>query len=136
MGKYNGKKWSQIWILLLIKGVKSSRKQSFIFNQFCLLAGFSPTRPSGPSWSVSQHVRLFMLRSQILGSFESTKTNEVNLHGFCTNSILKWLRLGLRVYECKKNDKKCKHSIGRTLVQHVFCQEISKKSVRENWTFF
>ena len=27
------------------------------------------------------------LRSQILGSFEITKTNGVNLHGFCTDSF-------------------------------------------------
>ena len=40
-----------------------------------------------------------MLRSQILGSFEITKTNKVNLHGFfCTDSFLKLLKLGLRVY--------------------------------------
>ena len=30
-----------------------------------------------------------MLRSQILGSFEITKKNEVNLHCFCTDSFLK-----------------------------------------------
>ena len=29
------------------------------------------------------------LRSQILGSSEITKTNEVNLHGFCTDSFFK-----------------------------------------------
>ena len=37
------------------------------------------------------------LRSQILGSFEINKTNEVKLHGFCTHSFSKWLKLGLRV---------------------------------------
>ena len=37
-----------------------------------------------------------------MGSSEITKTNEVNLHGFCTDSFLKWLKLGLRVYKCKK----------------------------------
>ena len=45
-----------------------------------------------------QWTELDMLRSQILGSFEITKTNEVNLHTFCTDSFLKWLKLGLRVY--------------------------------------
>ena len=34
--KTNGKKWSQIWILLLIKDVKSPCKKSLIFNEFCL----------------------------------------------------------------------------------------------------
>ena len=36
LGKTNRKKWSQIWILLLIKGVKSPRKKSLIFDKFCL----------------------------------------------------------------------------------------------------
>ena len=35
-GKLNGRKWSQIWIYLLIKGVKSPRTKSFIFDKFCL----------------------------------------------------------------------------------------------------
>ena len=30
-----------------------------------------------------------MLRSQILGSFEFAKTNEVNLHGYCDESFSK-----------------------------------------------
>ena len=48
-----------------------------------------------------QSVKILKLRSQILGSFEITKTNEVNMHGFCTDSFFKWLiklNLGLRVY--------------------------------------
>ena len=37
LGKSNGKKWSQIWKLLLIKGVKSPRKKKFlVFGKFCL----------------------------------------------------------------------------------------------------
>ena len=32
------------------------------------------------------------LRSRILGSSEITKTNEVNLHSFCFDSFLKWLK--------------------------------------------
>ena len=35
---------------------------------------------------------------QILGSFEFTKTNEVNLHCYCAESFFKLLKLGLRVY--------------------------------------
>ena len=31
----------------------------------------------------------YILRSQILGSSEITKTNLVNLHGFCTDTFLK-----------------------------------------------
>ena len=34
--KTNENKWSQIWILLLTKGVKLSRKKSLIFDKFCL----------------------------------------------------------------------------------------------------
>ena len=34
--KTNGKRWSQIWILYLIKGVRSPHKKSFIFNEFFL----------------------------------------------------------------------------------------------------
>ena len=36
LGITNWKKWSQIWILLLIKGVKLPRKKSLIFDKFCL----------------------------------------------------------------------------------------------------
>ena len=36
LGKTNGKKWSQIQILLVIKGIKSPRKKSLIFDKFCL----------------------------------------------------------------------------------------------------
>ena len=35
LGKTIGKKWSQNWILLLIKAVKSPRKKSLIFDKFC-----------------------------------------------------------------------------------------------------
>ena len=35
-GKTNEKKWSQIWILLLIRGVKSPRNLFLIFDKFCL----------------------------------------------------------------------------------------------------
>ena len=41
-------------------------------------------------------------RSGILGSAEITKTNEVNLHGFCADAFLILLKLGLRVYLWKK----------------------------------
>ena len=40
MGKNNGKKWIQIWILLLIKGVKLPRKKKWFLTNFALLAGF------------------------------------------------------------------------------------------------
>ena len=42
LGKSNGKKWSQIWNLVLIKGVKLPRKfLFFLFSaNFALLAGF------------------------------------------------------------------------------------------------
>ena len=40
-GKTNEKKWSQIWILLLIKGVKSLRKKVWFLTIFALLAGLS-----------------------------------------------------------------------------------------------
>ena len=33
LGKSNGKKWSQIWKLLLIKGVKLLRKKKFVFGR-------------------------------------------------------------------------------------------------------
>ena len=36
LGKSNEKRWSQIWILLLIKGVKLQRNKRLIFNKFCL----------------------------------------------------------------------------------------------------
>ena len=36
-GKRNGKKWSQILKLILIKGVKSPRKKKCFFGEFCLL---------------------------------------------------------------------------------------------------
>ena len=39
-----------------------------------------------------------MLRSQILGSSEITKINEVGLHGSYSDTFLKLLMLGLRVY--------------------------------------
>ena len=39
LGKSNGKKWSQIYQLLLIKGVKSPRKKKFVFRaNFALLS--------------------------------------------------------------------------------------------------
>ena len=37
---------------------------------------------------------LCMLRSGIPGSSENTETNEVNLHGFWTNTFQKWIKLG------------------------------------------
>ena len=37
---------------------------------------------------------LYMLRSGILGSSENTETNEVNLHGFWTDTFQKWIKLG------------------------------------------
>ena len=36
LGKSNGKKWSEIWKLLLIKGVKLLRKKKFFFDKFWL----------------------------------------------------------------------------------------------------
>ena len=36
LGKSNGKKWSQIWKLLLIKGVKLPRKKNWFLGDFCL----------------------------------------------------------------------------------------------------
>ena len=39
LGKSNGKKWSQIWKLLLIKGVKSPRKKKF-FTDFFLFVHY------------------------------------------------------------------------------------------------
>ena len=36
LGKNNGKKWSQILKLLLIKGVKLPRKKKLFFGKFCL----------------------------------------------------------------------------------------------------
>ena len=38
-----------------------------------------------------------MLRVGILGSSENTKTNEVNVHGFCTVTFFNWLKVGLRI---------------------------------------
>ena len=35
LSKSNGKKWSQFWKLLLIKGVKSPRIKKFFFSEFC-----------------------------------------------------------------------------------------------------
>ena len=35
-GKSNGKKWSQIWKLLLLKGVKSPHNKKKIMGEFCL----------------------------------------------------------------------------------------------------
>ena len=41
LGKSNGKKRSQIWTVLLIKGVKSPRQKNFVFGWFFLYwAGF------------------------------------------------------------------------------------------------
>ena len=57
---------------------------------------------------------------------------------FFTDSFLKWLKLRLRVYKRKKIYIYIyiyNQSIGRTLVQHVFCKEISKKCVRKNHNF-
>ena len=42
LSKSNGKKWSQIWKLLLIKGVKSPRKKSFIW-WICICWPSSPS---------------------------------------------------------------------------------------------
>ena len=42
------------------------------------------------------------LRSQVLGSFEITKTNEVNLHGFCTDSFLKLFKIKNTLEEEKR----------------------------------
>ena len=39
-GKNNGKKWSLIWKLLLINGVKSPRKKKFFLANFALLERF------------------------------------------------------------------------------------------------
>ena len=36
LGKINGKKWSQVLKLVLIKGVKLQRKKRFVFGEFCL----------------------------------------------------------------------------------------------------
>ena len=44
----------------------------------------------------------FMLRSGILGSSGNTKTNEVNLHVFFTDTSFNWLKVGLSKYLCKK----------------------------------
>ena len=36
LGKNNGKKWYEIWKLLLVKGVKSLHKKSLFLGEFCL----------------------------------------------------------------------------------------------------
>ena len=36
LGNSNEKKWSQIWKLLLIKGVRLPRKEKFVLGEFCL----------------------------------------------------------------------------------------------------
>ena len=51
LGKTNGKKWSHIWILLLIKSVKSSQKKVKFSTNFALLAGFFWYRCYYPHWS-------------------------------------------------------------------------------------
>ena len=65
-----------------------------------------------------------MLRSGIQGSSENTKTNGVNPRGFCTDTFLNWLIVGLSKYSCKtkKKKKNLSYSIGR---RHVFCLKIS-----------
>ena len=40
IGKSSGKKWSRIWKLLLIKGVKSTHKKNLFFSEFCLSSIF------------------------------------------------------------------------------------------------
>ena len=42
------------------------------------------------------------LSSGILGSSENSKTNEANLHGFCTDTFLNWRKVDLRIYLGKK----------------------------------
>ena len=87
LGITKRKEWSEIWILLLIKGLKLPPKKKLIFDDFflqsgyfvigvtirigremlCLpYAGFSPTRPSGPSWSRSRDVCMFVCLSVFL----------------------------------------------------------------------
>ena len=58
-----------------------------------------------------------MLRSGILGSSKNTKTNEVNMHGFCTYTFLRWLKVVLRIYINAKNGR---YSIGRIMVGNFF----------------
>ena len=41
----------------------------------------------------STEIQKYMLRSQILGSVEITKTNEANLRGFCTDTFFNGLCL-------------------------------------------
>ena len=60
----------------------------------------------------------YLLRFEILVSSENTMTNGVNMHGFCTDTFLNWIKVNNLSY-----------SIGR---KHDFCLKISKNSVREN----
>ena len=66
LGKTNGKKWSQISILLLIKGVKLPRKKKVRFStNFVLLAGvfgFSSTICIGQEMLCLSYVGFFCLR--------------------------------------------------------------------------
>ena len=53
LGKNNGMKWSKIWKLLLIKGVKSPRKKKMFFSSanFALLSGIFWYWCYYPHWS-------------------------------------------------------------------------------------
>ena len=93
IGEYSMTKqsWNILWYLII----------------WCLILSIQNKEVSNQSKRYSQKVKSSlkvsyiyspMLRSQIPGSFEFTKTNEVNLHDFCTDSFLKWLKLSLRVY--------------------------------------
>ena len=64
-------------------------------------------------------------RSGILCLSENTKTNEENLHGFSTDTFLKWPHAGLRGYSCNTKQENS-YSIGRTLVEHVFSRKSAK----------
>ena len=94
--------------------LSSVSHKSVVDTNFCLLIFLSlpplvssqyhqcrmrAAHPVGDKQKLDWVAQLVTLRSQILGLSEITKTNKVNLHGFCTDTFFfKWFKLDLKVY--------------------------------------
>ena len=74
---------------IIYKNRKLRRKKVWKYRNIGKIQKLQVTESKNYSGYTIQKNRNYKLRSQILGSFEITKTNEVNRHDFFTDSFLK-----------------------------------------------
>ena len=95
LGKSNGKKWSQIWKLLLIKGVKLPRIKEFVFSaNFALLAVFFWYRCYCPHWSSDSLSPVCGIFCSIIVQCTLASKKKHNLAQFCCVFLI--LKAGIK----------------------------------------